>query len=491
MPSAASVDAATSRGVALCTLLSVVWHGLWATTIPQPVDWDPAYYLDVARNIVSGAGAVTGAVWHLSGPDLPLPMPADLHWMPGPSRVLVPFLALFGDPGASLANVLMMAGQVPIAAGLAKALNADRRGILGAAMLAMLGGGYVRFGATPDSIALYGLAGGLAWWLAVQGRVGWTVAALVGAALTRGDGFLLAPAVAWVLWRSGRKRGAVVAAVSGPAAFGLWTLRNLWVGGTAWWHARAATSRALHIHALQLGTSGDPSLLDRLNAVGSGLQGAGTTALLVGVGLLPLLALGGALVRRRQPLVQAAVVYAVGFVVVTHALAPGVAASGTAFRSGAALFPVACALGALATVGLGDWGHQRRGYPAWLVPGLVGAGMLIGTVGIGWGTWSARPRPPVTCPDGPPPETPVFSGRPLLVRSTCGVMAVALFRGESAADVQRMVDLHGVDEAWLPDADPDPLVPIRADVEKLLPGWQERAPGVWIRPDQRSATAPK
>lgn len=471
-------------------MVAWLWHGAWGWTIPVPIDWDPAYYLDVARSIARGDGAVSGAMWHLSGPDLPLPQPADLHWMPLPSRVLVPFVALLGDAGATVVTALLAAAWVPVAAGLAHHLHADRRGILGAASLAMLGGGYVRFLSTPDSIAVFGALAGLTWLAAAHGRVG---AAVVGAALvalTRGDGFLLAPAVGLVFAGRGRWGAAVGVSCAGPLAFLAWSLRNLHLGGAPWLEARRHTSGALHIHDFLRGSGGSATALERVGAAVDGVQGALGAALVVGVVLLPVLAVAGGGLRRQRPLVWGLAAYAVLMPVVPSVLAPGVAASGSAFRSGAALFPAGCALAALATVALGDLGHRVRGYPRWLVPGLVGVGIAVGTVGLGHGTWSARPGPPVDCtPLEAALEAPVLTGRPLLVRVVCGPPAVVILRDESPADVAARARRHGAFRALLPEHDPDPVVPTRADAAALLPGWRERSPGLWVHPDAPSATA--
>jgi len=193
--------------------------------------------------------------------------------------------------------------------------------------------------------------------------------------------------------------------------------------------------------------------------------------------------------RRRHPLVWGVALHLFGFVVLTHFLAPGVAASGSTFRSGAAVFPVACALASIAAVRLGALGHAWRGYPRWMIPGLLGVGFGIGSGAMGLGTWSARATPGVPCPTAETGSVaPVFTGRPLLTRSTCGRAAVALYVGEDAAAVAERARLYGIREAWLPEQDPDPLVPGRADVEALLPGWQEGVPGVWLRPEAPSPT---
>ncbi|MBO85678.1 MAG: hypothetical protein CL927_09990 [Deltaproteobacteria bacterium] len=467
----------------------MVWHAFWASTIPQPVDWDPAYYLDVATNIAEGRGAVSGAVWQLAGLPETLPQPADLHWMPVPSRVLVPFVWLAGGSGASAMTVLLMAGWVPIAAQLARVLGASRAATCGAGFLAAMAGGYVRFGSTPDSIAVFGVVAGLAWLSAARGRAVHTAVWVLLAAWTRGDGFVLAPAVGLVLWGVGRWRAGMGVAGIGPLGFAIWMGRSWIVGGEAWWAARLASGRAVHIHDLQLGRVVEPTVLQRLQGVLDGFQGAVSTALLVGVVFLPFLAVAGVWMRRHHPLVKGAGVYALSVVVLTHGLAPGVAASGSIFRCGAAVFPMFCALGAVAAVRLGVLGHHHRGYPRRLVPLVLAGGFAIGSGAIGVGTWTARPGPGVDClTQGVEDAAPVFSGRPLLVRSTCGRSSVALYRTEAPDAVKRRAQRYGIQEAWLPDTDPDPMVATRADAAALLPDWQERAPGVWVRPDTPSST---
>ena len=477
------------KAVAALTLAAVAWHGAWATTIPQPIDWDPAYYLDVATNLAHGHGAVTHAIWHLSGPDLPLPQPADLHWMPLPSRILVPLVWLLGTVGASVTAVLVAAAWVPVTALLAHHLSPERRVVVGASLLAVLGGGYVRFLSTPDSMGLFGLLGGLAWWTAARNRTAPTLLLAALLALTRGDGFLLAPCLGLVLFLHGSRTGAVAVSAAGPVAFATWSVRSWWLAGPELLVARAHTSGAMHIHDLLLGRTPDPSLTERLNALYDGVSGAIGAALLVGVVFLPILAMWGAARDRHNPLVRGILVYAPGFVLVTHLLAPGVAASGTAFRSGAALFLPACALATIAAFQLGDLGHRARGYPRWLVPGLLALGFGVGTVGLGLGTKQARPGPPITCLDAPS-TGPVLSGRPLLVRTICGPPALALFRGEDPTAVAQRAQRHGAYVAWLPEHDTDPLVPTRSDAPILLPGWREWAPGLFLHPDAPSPTVP-
>jgi len=471
------------RAIALLTVLSLVWHLAWATTIPVPIDWDPAYYLDVARNIADGRGAVSRSIWHLSGPELGLPVPADLHWMPLPSRVLVPGVWLADSVGAAVTTSLLACGWVPVTAALARVVGGNPRMEIFAAAMAAFGGGYVRFLSTPDSIALYGLLGAGAILAACRLQLWPAVVACVLAALTRGDGFVLAFGVALPFLLSQRRWAALAVSVSGPLATGAWYVRNLAVGGPGWLEARARVGNAVHIHDLLLGDVGTLPLGSRLAGVLVMFQNALQVAVVVGLVLLPALALVGAVRQRRRPLLVVALMCGVLLPLVTGLLAPGVAASGTAFRSGAALFPVCCVLAADGALFLGHVGHQRRGYPKWLVPGIVGVGLLVGTVAAGVGTWRARPVPVVDCEALRRVDGPIFTGQPLEVTAQCEVTTVALFRGEDPAQVaQRGADL-GVRFAWLPPTSSHSLVPTQGDAPYLIPGWIEQSPSFFAAPN--------
>ncbi len=122
-------------------LTAVAFHGAWATSVPQPLDWDPAYYRDVARSIAAGLCAQSGALWYRLGPDLDLPMLADLHWMPLPSRLLVPGLWLWPAHGDAVVTVIVAAAWGPLAAVLAGRLGGARSVQWAAGLLGVLGGG--------------------------------------------------------------------------------------------------------------------------------------------------------------------------------------------------------------------------------------------------------------------------------------------------------------------------------------------------------------
>ncbi len=217
--------------------LGVLVHGAWALTVAGPTDWDPAYYSEVAANLAAGEGAVTRAAWLHAWLPSALPQPADLHWMPLPSRVLVPE-ALLGGWG-QVTTVLLGACWAPLAWALARALGAAPGVALLAGVLGASGLGYARFLSTPDSIALYGVVGSVGWLALARSRLSerslpvW--AAL--AALTRGDGFLLG--LAW----SGPRRWW--AGLAGLGAFAAWQLRGVAVGGERFLALRRSVASAV------------------------------------------------------------------------------------------------------------------------------------------------------------------------------------------------------------------------------------------------------
>ncbi len=453
---------------------AALWHAGWALTVPGPLDWDPAYYRDVAVQIAEGHGALTGAAWHRLGPDLPLPAPADLHWMPLPSRALVPGLWLWPDRGDQLMTVLFAAGWAPLAWLLARQLGVGARGAALAGLLAAGGGGYVRFLSTPDSIALMGLLGGLAWLAASAGRALPLAAVAALIALCRGDALLWSPCLALAVRSRGVAVTAAVAAV-GPGANLLWQIRNVSIAGDAYVRSRERLAAALHIEELLRGEVGAHSGIARAGLVLAELREWVVTFLLSGVFLVAAAALVEAARRRREPLIQAWAAALVLAPAAALALAPAVAASGSLFRTGAGLFPLTCALAAVgATAADRAWGGARAS------AGLLAAG-LLGSGALGLANLRVRPAPAVDCAALVPiPEVDpvVLSGRPLLVRAVCGPRAAVL--GPDAAAVAADAARLGARWAWLPATDAAGL-PTRADAARLLPGWREVSAGLYER----------
>ena len=403
-------------------------HGLFALTVVTPVDWDPAYYRQVALNVVEGRGAVTQSLLFYGYQPESLPFPADLHWMPLPSRVLVPGLALWTH-GDQLVTVLLAAGWAPLAWALGRDLGTDGR-MAGA--LAVFAGGYLRFTSTPDSIALYGVLGGLA--LLGIARERWLVAALaLGlAALTRGDGLLLAPCLALPLLAR-RRAWAVPLALLGPAVGLAWMARCEAVAEVGWAPSRALVFQTLDYTDFVLGLEGHPSLAERAAFAGRELLKALRVGLVATAMLLPWPALW-ALRRCRRPWTEGLVLYGLLMPLTALILAPGVAASGSVFRSGAALFVGLCALAAVGLEAL----CRSRAYPRWL-PALAFA---LASLGLGAANAHLAPSEPWTCPEG---AEPVFASRPLL----CSRPALLLPRGMEPEQVRALAERYGVEQAWL------------------------------------------
>lgn len=455
-------------------LLGLLVHSLWALTIAVPVDWDPRYYGAVARHIAAGEGAITAAIWNLTYLPEALPFPADIHWMPLPSRVLVPGVWLWPAHGDQATTVLLAALWAPLAASLARRLY-DREDLAWAAGLcAIAGGAYARFLSTPDSIALYGLIGGLSWWAMDRERP-WTLVLLAFAAgLCRGDGALLGLCLA-AGWRSGRPLLRLALGAAGLAANGLWLLRNLWRFGDAALAARAAATGALDYTAFARGEVLPPSLAERGAALLTGLPGLALLAALIGVFVLPWPALWGAWRARERPWVRAAALYGLWMPLALLFGAPAVGGSGSVFRSAAALFPAMCVLAVGGLDALGALGAARRGYPRALVLALGVGAFCLSSAAVGLRNWQLRPQAPDPCPELATlePGMVVFAADPLAVESRCGRPAVLLPRGlspERAAALAARYDIRAAlpgDPRW----DAGGVAALPDDARRSLPGW--------------------
>ena len=461
-------------------VLGLLVHGAWALTVPGPLDWDAAYYRDVALSIAASRGAQAGAAWTAGLAVGPLPMPADLHWMPLPSRVLVPGLAVWPSRGDQLITVILAALWAPVSAALAAALGGGARARWSAGLIAVAAGGYARFLSTPDVFALQGLIGGLGWLSVWRGRAGAAAGWAAAAALCRGDGFLLG--LAWGAALGGPAGAGV--AFAGLAATAGWGLRNLQIAPELALGLRQAALTAPSMADLLAGEARPITLSERVATLGRELPQALVTAFVAGAALLPGLSALGAWAHRADRRLWAALAYLVGMPCITLFLTPAIAASGTPFRSGAALFPLAAALGAVGLIRLDDWLVERR---AWR-PQVISIGAVVGfwavSLALGLAQRQARPAAPVDCRPlaGLPAEAVVLSGRPLLLRAVCGPAAAWLGRTEAAESVAARAAAVGATHALLPPTDPDPSVPISADAPALLPGWRPLGGGLFAAP---------
>lgn len=447
-------------------VLALAWHVAWASTLPLPVDWDPQYYRAVAQHIAAGEGATTGAVWSWMLAPASLPFPADLHWMPGPSRVLVPGLWLWPAHGDQAVTVLLAALLAPLAWALGRRLDHDSA--LTAGLAAAGGWFWVRYLSTPDSLALYGAVAGLAFWALATKRLGWTTALSAAAALVRSDGFLLGPCLA--LGARGPWRWALL--VAGPLMQGLWSLRNRWVFGADALTARLVSLNAGRYDDLLLGHTDPLPLAERLGLF------LGEIPVAYGffwLALLPLPALVEAWWRRDTPWVRSVLAYAVLLPTVSHLLAPAVASSGTLFRSGAALAAPAMALWAAGVWRLGRYSHARRDYPRAFLPVTLLVGLLSATGVLAWLRVGMDPDPTADCAAvaDVPADAVLFASDPLALEA-CGRRSVLLPRDTTAEDLA--VWQQRYDITWALVAPPDETTRWWAakaeDLPALLPGWR-------------------
>ncbi len=227
---------------------------LWAIgVIGFPLTEGGAYYIAVARNLVSGHGLVIDALWNYSTPPLVLPRPAFELWQPMTSFVAAAPMALFGTAfgTAQLGGVVLGAALAPLAWMVARDsatrlnLPEGRRAwvSLGAGLLVALGGPFLFSAALPDStlpFTFLAIAACVVIPRAVAGdrRASVALGVLLGLAyLTRLEAVYVAVAFVILagLARSGwRERARVVIPVAAVAALvaSPWWLRNMAAFGT-------------------------------------------------------------------------------------------------------------------------------------------------------------------------------------------------------------------------------------------------------------------
>lgn len=462
----------TARHRLVVLALVALWHLAWAPRITGPYDWDPSYYLGVAQRIVAGEGATTGGLWNLGWLPETLVHPADLHWMPLPSRWLVPFLALGLDPWrtAQAASALLALGWAWLGGRYAERLGASPGVAALAAVAAGLGGGYAKYLTLPDSLGLYGFVGGAALLETLRGRpwpaAGW----LLAAALTRSDGFLLSFACA--LGFAGRARWV---ALVGPVATGLWGLRNLLLAGEG---AAALRVRALHARRAEDWLSPDPvapaGLADRLAFVAEHAGDLVRAALLVTMVVLgPPAAFA---IARRWRAWTPVWAYGLGYAWVLLLVAPAVAFEGSIFRSGAALYP---AIAAAAVVGAGEL--ARRYHPLFAGGLLVGLLAALSWAGRAQGAAFVDPFPDceALAEAGVPAGAPLLSYDPIGTDTRCGHPGVILARDVPAATLDALAGRYRAE--WALAAPETYLSWTRRPSEMDLPGWERVTERVWRR----------
>lgn len=406
-------------------LIALAMHAAWALTVPTPVDWDPAYYASVARHVAEGAGAISQSVVFLGSAPESLPMAADAHWSPLPSRVLVPAVWLWPRHGAQLTAVVLAAAWAPLAWALARAAKADDRTALMAGVFAATGAGFARMLSSPDSIGLAGLLGGLAMLAVLRERWMTLALALSALVLTRGDGLVAAAAIAVAAWDRRALPGLALAAAT-------------WLGWR-WGHPTdEALFHATHYREWVLGLEPTGS---RLGATWTATTKGSTAWLIAGAGVWPICALFGAW---RQRLGVLFVVTGAATLAAAAVLAPALAESGTVYRSGAVLAPAGFALAAMGIERASGWAVSARGYPRWMLPGLLGGGGVVAALALGSMNARLMPSEAVSC-QGLTDDV-VFASQPLALEHACGARAVLYPHDLPAERVQELADRFGITE---------------------------------------------
>lgn len=459
--------------LAVVLALSLGWNLAWMARNDAPWDWDPSYYFAVARNLAEGRGAVTDALWNLGWLPPALTHPADLHWMPLPSRWTALFLALplpdwrAAQVGAAVAG----AGWGALGWAWGRSLGLDRALAVLAGLVAGSGGGWVGYLSIPDSIAVFGLVGGAALWCAANGRLAPAVVACALAAVTRSDGMLLSLACA--LGFRGPRR-LLVAAI-GPLAQAAWLGRNLWVAPDG-----ALAVRAHAVHALSPadwltpGALPDADAVERLAFLADHAGAIVRTWVVgpLGVGL-PLLLWGAWRAPDRGRLAGVAATFLL-LPPTLYLLAPSVAFEGSAFRSLSATWP---ALSALLVLGAA---RLTTRYPPAFLPACA-LGLLL-ALEVAAGRAPGRfPAPLDDCGAlaDAPPGAAVLSYDPLGVAARCGRPGVILGADWSPDLVRDLADRYRID--WLLAA-PDGYESWTMEAGAVaVPGWTRVGERVWRR----------
>ncbi len=281
----------------LVFVVALVVRSLFAASLRFPTPEDTAYYVGVARNLVEGRGLVSDAIWSFQTPPLVFPRPAFEVWLPLPSLLAVPAMALLGTTfDAAKVSAVLVGTLVPVLAWRLAVDVADELALPpGRARTLAIGTGLtcavelplVLFGALPDStmpFAALSLAAALLMTRLLRrpaAAATWAGAArdprLVGlgivlglAALTRNEALWLALAWAglatWTLPRGRRLTAVVVPAVVALAVFSPWAIRDWAVFGNPL--PGQALANALSVSGFDIFAWNDPPTLARYLALG-------------------------------------------------------------------------------------------------------------------------------------------------------------------------------------------------------------------------------
>jgi hypothetical protein len=275
-------------------VVALVVRVVLASRIDFPAPEDTAYYTGVARNMVTGRGLVTDAIWSYGTPPLVFPRPAFEVWLPLPSFLAALTMTLIGATfSAAQLPFVVIGATVPVLAWRLAADVAAERGFdptrarlfaIGAGLTAAIYLPLLLHSALPDSTMPFAALALSACLLMARiarapggGRITdprlLGLGALIGlAALTRNEALWIGATWAIVAWRipaldrAVRLRLIVTAGVIAAAVFAPWAIRDWIVFGSPL-PGQAATN-ALSITGFDIFAWNDPPTLSRYLAVG-------------------------------------------------------------------------------------------------------------------------------------------------------------------------------------------------------------------------------
>jgi hypothetical protein len=150
---------------ALLFVFALLVRAAFARTVPFPTPEDTAYYVMVARNLVSGHGLTSDALWSFQTPPLVFPRPAFEVWLPLPTLLITLPMALFGTSFAvAQLPVVLVGALIPVlawrlggdvAAELGLPPGRARTLAIGVGLTAAVELPLVLFSALPDSTSIF------------------------------------------------------------------------------------------------------------------------------------------------------------------------------------------------------------------------------------------------------------------------------------------------------------------------------------------------
>ncbi len=412
-------EAVLSAGLVFAVALVV--RAIAASVVVFPKPEDTAYYVDVAKNLVTGRGLITDALWSYGTPPLVVPREAFEVWLPLPTFLAALPMALMGATfaAAQLSSIVVGAAVAVLAWRLGADIAVVRELPVGRARTLAIGSGLTAavslplllHSTLPDStmpFAFLTLSACLVMprirarreqfgRLADPYLVGLGI--LLGlAALTRNEAIWLAIVWAIVAWRTpmssrrDRTRLIGVPAVVALAIFVPWAIRDWIAFGSPL--PGQALANALSVQGTDVFAWNDPPTVARYLAQGPArlvearIVGAehnlfdvlllpGAPLSFIGLVSLPLFAR----LRPLRPLVLVTVLTFLG----TTLVFPVATTWGTFLHAAGAAHVLLIVCSLLALDGVIALAHRRRGWTrpvAWLAPTLTIAGALLFSIRI-------------------------------------------------------------------------------------------------------------